>query len=208
MKKLNILAAALLSSIALSACSVDSPERDNFDYSFLEEGDVDLEPQAADLPLSATPVDAAIEIDFRDSLGGFELPKEVELVSIVIDSVEVYRDEGHGQGYWKVVNTRPMELELTELTGGRVEKIASGPIGDGEFSGVRLHIPKVRALTEDGAVEVVLPGEYLMLDGEFETVDLETTELTINFGGLRTFERHKGAYIMDPNVTVEVEMHD
>ena len=208
MNKLSILSVALLSSIALSACSVDSPERDNFEYSFLEEADMDMEPRAPELPLSATPVDAAIEVGIRDSLGAFELPEEIKTATIIVDSVEVQRDEGHHQGSWKVIGTRELTIDLTSLTDGRIERLAAGPIGDGEFLGLRLHIPKAMVLTEAGVIPVELPGEYLMLEGEFETVDLETTELTINFGGLRTLEAVDGGYAMDPNVTVAVEMHD
>ncbi len=202
MHKLVAIVPALLSTVALSACEVEAPERENFDYSFLEEVPEEISPPA-DLPLAHAPVVAGLHIDFTDGTGGYsDIVEKVDEVSLSIKSVAVLT--GHDER-WVAVRTDPIEVDLLDLKDGDLETLVSGPMTDGDYTGIRLELGGAYVVRGDDVYPLELPGPTLLLDGEFALEEAETTTLTISFGGLRSLQVDGSDWSIEPQVSVVVE---
>lgn len=193
---------ALASAVALPACSVDAPTRDNFDYSFQEEMPEDL---GFELGFSAAAVDSELQIRFRDSAHGTdEVNDKVAAVPVIIESVMVERITSGGDPVWHTIRSTPIEVDLYALAGGDLERIAGGPLPAGHYSAVAIELSEDNAVvdTEGTAHELKMPESVLMIETEYGLANGEVTELLITFGGLRSLEAGDGTWYSDPNVTI------
>ncbi len=203
MKHTTALSTALLFAFGLTACSVDAPTKEDFDYSFLE-----ATPHAGfanSFGTAPEPADAALNIQFRDSDHGIDAEIEkVTSVPLVIESIDVRTSLPHGMSTWRSVRSTPVLVDLMKLADGGVERLGAGPLASGEYSGIRLVIGQRWVETEDGEEgKLELPGDVLLLEGTFDLDENETRTMLIEFVGLRSLdEEGAGVWSIDPTPTV------
>ncbi len=193
------LSTALL-AFGLSACSVDAPTTDDFDYSFLEaipQDDFSGELSAAPVH---DPADAALNVRFRDSDHGIDAEFEkISSVYLSIDTVEVQRIGSHGLSTWESVRKEPILVDLMTLADGDVERLGAGPLPAGEYTGIRLVLGKRWVdLEDDTEQDLDLPGNVLVLGGHFDLDTDETRTMVIDFAGLRSLDVEGDTWSMDP----------
>jgi len=200
----SALVLALSAAFALPACSVDAPERENFDYSFQEEM-----PDAVGLEFgfTAAPVESELKIRIRDSAHGTdEVDAEVASVPLIIESMMVAREGADGEPRWYKVLDKPTEIDLFELADGDLESVAGGMFPAGEYLGVAIELGLESSVvdTSGSAAPLKLPASVLVIDGAYTLEAGETTGLEISMGALRGLERADDAWESDPNVTFAV----
>ena len=195
---------ALFATATMTACSVDAPTDEDFNYSFLDE--IPGTPTET-FGFTSNPVESRIEVRFRDSMHGTEeLEEKVESVRVVIESVAVEKHFGHDQTEWKTLSLDPIEVDLFDLADGEVKRLGGGPIRPGDYGAVALEFGKARVVTIDGEEhELELPGPVLVIERDFKLLDFETAELFINLGALRGLEVAGGEWVADPTPSVLVD---
>ncbi len=198
---------ALFASLGTVACTVDAPERENFDYSFQEEIPEDF---ASELGFAAPVFNAEVKVRFGDSHHGVpDFLEKVGAVDVVIGRVQIQR-LGQGDTYeWITLRNTPLEVDLLDLADGSIERIAAGPIADGRYGAIAIEFSE--AYTEDLEGEVSklrLPGMALYIEDTFRVYEGTTTELIVRLGALRTMEpSDDGSWRADPNVNFQIIDH-
>ena len=198
------LTLALFATLGTTACSVDAPTRDNFDYSFLDEM-----PEGLTTELGfAAPVEANFRVLFRDGLYGTEFvsPKADE-VHLEIDRIMVEAVDGHGGSKWFAVRDSPISVDLLTLADGEVARLGGGPVPAGRYGAVALRISQAWVLNAEGFKQpLALPGSVLSLDTELISVDAdEMTTLTLDLGALRSLEYDGDEWYAEPSPSYTVD---
>ena len=115
--------------------------------------------------------------------------------------------QGEDGEVWLPIRSDAIEVDLLSVKDGDSRTIARGPMPEGDFSALRLHLGD--AFVEEGGHKsaLELPGDVLLIEGDYELIERERTTLTVAFGGLRGLSQTADgeAWEMDPHVTVSAE---
>lgn len=197
------LSLALFATFGMTACTVDSPTPEDFNYSFLEELPGDSHDDRA-LDFHAV-VGSDISLRFRDSLDGADLVDEdVAEAVLLVGEVQVgaYED---GAVVWRSIRTEPFKLDLMALGDGDAEELAQGPFSTGEYAGVALGIADAWVVdTEGRKSSMKLPGLALVINEKFALQEGDSTELVLNFGGLGGLEFNGETWFTEPSPSLDV----
>jgi hypothetical protein len=203
------LSIALFATFGMTACSVDAPERENFDYSFQEEMPEDL---STELGFTNSVYDADIVVHFGDSNHGLsDVDPKVGSVGVVIESIQLQRlgadEDSHT---WVTLTDSPVELDLMQLADGSLERIAGGPIAEGRYGAIAVEFSEAYVADGEGEIsKLALPGMALYVEDLFRVRGGGEFTIELQLGALRSLERDGDHWITDPNVRFEVsESHD
>ncbi|MCR9160232.1 MAG: hypothetical protein ACE37F_27480 [Nannocystaceae bacterium] len=203
----SALSIAVFASLALG-CSVDAPTRENFDYSFQEAMPEEMDgDHAPELTFTHSAYDTDFVVRFSDSHHGTtNVDPDVRSVGLVIESVQLQQLDADGQELsWVTVRDTPIEVDLMNLADGAVEKIAGGPISEGQYGAVAIEFSYAYVQESDGDVsELELPGMALYLEEGFRIYEGTRTDLGVRLGALRSLERDGDHWVSDPNVNMDV----
>ncbi len=199
------LSLALFASLGMTACTVDAPTPEDFNYSFLDEL-----PGASsafnELPFRA-PADAHIIVSFGDSDQGIDdVPSSAVEVMLAIDTVRVSTVDEEGNTQWRTIRKDTVELDLLQLADGSLEQLADGPFSAGQYTGLAIEFEDAWVVAPGGKKSrIELPGRKLVIEEEFELYPDASTEFVVNFGGLRGLRNHLGRWSTTPNVVYAVQ---
>lgn len=200
------LSLALFATLGMTACTVDAPTTEDFNYSFLEE----LPPSSqVDHTLKfKTPADSHFTLSFRDSSGDIDfLDEDVSRAILVIEGVQVASLDSDGELVWRTVNKVPFDVDLMKLASGDVQEIVDGPLPMGKYVAVAMRITEswvVEASTGD-ELGLKLPGAVLLVKETFELDAHGTTELAVEFAALGSLEFDGENWTTEPVVSLEVD---
>jgi len=199
------LSLALFASLGLTACTVDSPTPEDFNYSFLDE--LPGAPAAVDsFTTLEEPLSAEIRIEFRDSEHGTDdVPEKISAVPLLIDGVRLGTADAEGNIQWRSIASQRTDLDLMELSDGETQLIASGPVPEGQYSAIAFKIATSEVVLGDGDTEELgLPGAAIVIEREFYLQAFEDHDFVIRFGGLRGIEESVDGWVTDPNLSLHL----
>lgn len=197
------LSLALFASLGTTACTVDAPTRENFDYSFIEEMPEDIPAEFG----FAIAYDGDFTLEFREGLEGTKFVEEKAVeVHVVIERVMVASIAEDGSRSWLSLRSSPADLDLMRLANGRAASLADGPIPPGVYGPLVFNITRAWVVDLDGnSRDLEMPGSVLRIDTEFKLFDDEPAILNLDFGALRTLEFDGDTWYCEPNVTFDIE---
>lgn len=200
------LSLALFATLGMTACTVDAPTTEDFNYSFLEE----LPPSSqVDHTLKfRTAADSHFTLSFRDSVGDLDLvDDDLSRAIIVIDEVQVASLDSHGKVVWRTVRKAPFDVDLMKLASGDVQEIVDGPLPTGEYVAVAMSISESWVVQASTGKELglKLPGAALLIKETFELDPHGTTDLAVEFAALGSLEFDGDNWSTEPVVSLEVD---
>lgn len=196
------LSLALFATLGLTACTVDAPTSEEFNYSFLDE--LPGGPSQLDSFTTAKqPLESLLAIEFRDSLHGTEdVPEKVVAVPLTIDGVRLGSADAEGNMTWRKIASKPIEFDLMTLADGDTQPLAYGPVAEGRYSAIAFKIASSEMVTDGGDVhELGLPGSVVVIERDFYLGAFEDYDFVVQFGGLRGIEFGVDGWVTDPNVS-------
>lgn len=195
------LSLALFASLGLTACTVDAPTPEDFNYSFLDE--LPSTPSAVDsFSPNKVALDSHITIEFRDSLHGTDdVPDEISAVPMTIEAVRVATEDAEGNLEWRDVASKTIDLDLLSLADGGHQRIAYGPAPEGHYAAIAFKIGDAEVVDDEGVHELGLPGAAVIIEREFELRPFEEHEFVVQYGGLRGLEEDVDGWSTDPNLS-------
>ncbi|MGH1343113.1 MAG: DUF4382 domain-containing protein [Nannocystales bacterium] len=197
------LSLALFASFGMTACTVDSPPPpEEFNYSFLDE----LPGAPTDGRALAAPggvLDSQISIEFRDSLHGTDdVPERIAAVPLTIDGVRIGVEDAEGNMSWRVLGSKPVDVDLMTLADGESERISFGPAPEGHYSAIAFKISSAQIVKDSGASqELGLPGSVTVIEEDFALEASQDHAFLVQFGGLRGIENGGDGWATDPNLS-------
>lgn len=195
------LSLALFASLGLTACTVDSPTPEDFNYSFLDE--LPGTPSEVDSFTTAKqPLNSQISIEFRDSLHGTDdVPDGITSVPMTIEAVRIATEDAEGNLNWIDVASKVIDLDLMTLADGDHQRIAFGPVPEGRYAAIAFKVGDAEVVADDGVHELGLPGAAVIIEQEFYLQAFEEHEFVIQYGGLRGLEEDLDGWSSDPNLS-------
>jgi hypothetical protein len=205
--KIALFTTALFAFAGMTACSVDAPTDEEFNYSFLDE--MPGTPSKA-FGFTANPVESHFQIRFADgNQGTDEVSEKISSVNVSIASVALGRSNGHGEVQWTNFELDRADIDLMEVADGEFELLASGPIEPGQFSAVAIELSEKWIVTSEGdPLPFGLPGPVLVIESPFSIDPFDTASIDISLGALRTIEWENQEWVSDPYPSVYVHELD
>lgn len=199
------LSLALFATLGMTACTVDAPTPEEFNYSFLEEL-----PGGSKVDHTLkfeTPADSHIALSFRDSQDGTDsVDDDVSRVIVAIDEVRVASLDDDGDVVWQTISKVPFQVNLMALASGELQEIAKGPMPTGEYIALAMGITDAWVVEASGTeTELNLPGKALLIKETFDLDPHGSTELVVGFGGLAGLERDGGRWSTEPVASLAVD---
>ena len=194
------LSLALFASLGLTACTVDAPTPEDFNYSFLDE--LPGAPSSVDsFTTSKQPLASQISIEFRDSLQGTDdVSEKVAAVPLLIEGVRLATSDAEGNLTWRDVASKPTELDLMTLADGETKRIAFGPVPEGQYAAIAFKVASSEVVLDDGdSYELALPGAAVIIEREFYLQAFEEHDFVVQFRGLRGVEEGALGWSTDPS---------
>lgn len=200
------LSLALFATLGMTACTVDAPTTEDFNYSFLEEL-----PETSEVDHSLKfeiPSDSHFTLNFRDSVVDIDaLPDDVSRAILIVEGVQVASLDDDGEVVWRTVRKTPFEVDLMKLASGDVQEIVDGPLPTGEYVAIAMRITESWVVDASTGEELglKLPGPALLVKETFDLDPNGSTELTMEFGALGSLAFDGDNWTTEPAVSLEVD---
>lgn len=199
------LSLALFATLGTTACTVDAPTPEDFNYSFLEE--LPGSTKVDHTPKFKTPADSHITLKFRDSEQGTDfVDDDVSRVIVAIEEVRVASLDDDGDVVWHTVSKVPFQVDLMSLASGDVHEVAKGPMPTGEYIALAMGISGAWVVETSGTeAKLQLPGKALLIKETFDLDPHGSTDLVVAFGGLEGLEYDGERWSTEPAVSLAVD---